>query len=187
MTKTGRPFGKLTMEDYSGKFEFMLWSDDYLKFKSFLMPGLFLFVEGNVVRKAWGDQNLEFKIRNIDLLNELAGKKVQGIALRFSFDLVTSDFSNSIEKLCKKNSGNSNFRMYLSDNTEGLQVELLSRSCRIKVSNDLIRELKKFGEVGIITDNGVVRWLSESIAKVAPAEKSEIGTISPTFMLEPVD
>ncbi len=143
MTKTGRPFGKLTMEDYSGKFEFMLWSDDYLKFKSFLMPGLFLFVEGNVVKKAWGDQNLEFKIRTIDLLNELAGKRVQGIALRFSFDLVNSDFINSIEKLCKKNSGNSNLTMYLNDSTEGIQVELLSRTCRIKVSNEFIRELKE--------------------------------------------
>ncbi len=59
LTKTGRPFGKLILEDYTGKFEFMLWSDDYLKFKSFLMPGLFLFVEGSVLRKSWGEQNLE--------------------------------------------------------------------------------------------------------------------------------
>ncbi len=187
MTKTGRPFGKLTMEDYSGKFEFMLWSDDYLKFKSFLMPGLFLFVEGNVVKKAWGDQNLEFKIRNIDLLNELAGKRVQGIALRFSFDLVNTDFINTIEKLFKKNTGNSNFRMFLNDLTEGIQVELMSRTVRIKVTNDFIRELKKFGEVGIVTDNGVVRWLSEIISQAAPVEKTEIGTISTTFVLEPVD
>jgi len=69
MTKTGRPFGKLILEDYSGKFEFMLWSEDYMKFKAYLMPGLFLFVEGSVVRKTWGDQELEFKgaIRNWNL------------------------------------------------------------------------------------------------------------------------
>ncbi|NOS94092.1 MAG: DNA polymerase III subunit alpha, partial [Cyclobacteriaceae bacterium] len=80
MTKTGRPFGKMFIEDYSGKAEVVLWSDDYLKFKSFLMPGLFLFIEGNIVKKAWGDQSLEFKIRSIDLLNELANKKLQGLA-----------------------------------------------------------------------------------------------------------
>jgi len=44
MTKTGKPFGKLSIEDYSGKFEFTMWSEDYLKYKSFLMPGLFLFM-----------------------------------------------------------------------------------------------------------------------------------------------
>jgi len=187
MTKTGRPFGKLSMEDYSGKFEFMLWSDDYLKFKSFLMPGLFLFIEGNVVRKSWGEQNLEFKIRNIDLLNEIASKRIQGIALRFSFDLVTQDFVKSIEKLCKKNSGNANFTLYLNDFSEGIQVELLSRAFRVKVGNDFIKELKKFGEVGIATDKGEIRWLSEIVHKPATAENTEIGTISPTFVLEPVD
>jgi len=184
MTKTGRPFGKLSMEDYSGKFEFLLWSDDYLKFKSFLMPGLFLFIEGNVVRKSWGDQNLEFKIRNIDLLNELASKRVQGVALKISVDLIDSTFINSIERLCKKNSGNSNLTMHVNDSTEGLQVELISRTCRIKVTNELIRELKKFGEVGIATDKGEVRWLSE----IAPLpETASVGTISSTFVLEPVD
>jgi DNA polymerase-3 subunit alpha len=187
MTKTGRPFGKLSMEDYSGKFEFMLWSDDYLKFKSFLMPGLFLFVEGNVVRKTWGEQNLEFKIRNIDLLNELAGKRVQGIALRLPFDLINQEFINSIEKICKKNSGNANFKLYLNDSMEGIQVELLSRSYRVKVSNELIRELKKYGEVGISTDKGEVRWLAEIAHKPTQTENTEIGTISPTFVLEPVD
>jgi DNA polymerase-3 subunit alpha len=187
MTKTGRPFGKLSMEDYSGKFEFMLWSDDYLKFKSFLMPGLFLFIEGNVVRKSWGEQNLEFKIRNIDLLNEIASKRIQGIALRFSFDLVTYDFVKSIEKLCKKNSGNANLTLYLNDFSEGIQVELLSRTFRVKVGNDFIKELKKFGEVGIATDKGEIRWLSEIVHKPATPENTEIGTISPTFVLEPVD
>ena len=187
MTKTGRPFGKLSMEDYSGKFEFTLWSDDYLKFKSFLMPGLFLFVEGSVVRKSWGEQNLEFKIRTIEILNELANKRVQGIALRFSIELLSPDFINTVEKLCKKNAGTSNLTLYLNDPTEGLNVELRARACRIKVGNDFIRELKKLGEVGIATDKGEVRWLSETINKQLPTEKTEVGTFSPTFVLEPVD
>jgi DNA polymerase III subunit alpha len=186
MTKTGRPFGKLVMEDYSGKYEFMLWSDDYLKFKSFLMPGLFLFVEGNVVRKSWGEQNLEFKIRSIDLLNELSIKKVQGVALKFSIENVSQEFVQAIEKLCKKNSGNSTIKFFINDSTEGLNVELLSRSTRIKVTNDFVRELKKLGDVGIVTDKGEVRWLIEQPKPIA-TEQSEIGTISSTFVLEPVD
>jgi DNA polymerase-3 subunit alpha len=81
MTKTGRPFGKLVLEDYSGKFEFMLWSDDYMKFKSYLMPGLFLLVEGACnVRKAWGDQSLEFKIRNIELLKRTSHQAGAGFS-----------------------------------------------------------------------------------------------------------
>ena len=187
MTKTGRPFGKLILEDYTGKGEFMLWSDDYLKYKSFLMPGLFLFIEGNILRKSWGEQNLEFKIRNIDLLNELATKRVQGLALRFPVQSVTGDFINMLEKLCKKNTGNAALRMYLKDDFESIQTELLSRSNRIKPSNSFIKELKKLGEVGVVTDKLEVRWLTEQAVKPALSLNTEVGTISSSFVLDLVE
>ena len=185
MTKTGRPFGKLFLEDYSGKSEIVLWSDDYLKFKSFLMPGLFLFIEGNIVRKSWGEQNLEFKIRSIDLLNELATKKVNGLALRFNVQSVTSQFIDSIDKLCKKNAGSAALRMYLKDESASLQAEVLSRSARIKPTNLLINELKRLADVGVVTDKQEVRWLTEQSLKLT--QKMEVGTISPDFVLEEVE
>ncbi|MBI3218352.1 MAG: DNA polymerase III subunit alpha [Bacteroidetes bacterium] len=185
MTKTGRPFGKMFIEDYSGKAEVVLWSDDYLKFKSFLMPGLFLFIEGNIVKKAWGDQSLEFKIRSIDLLNELANKKVQGLALRFTVQDVNRDFIDTIDKICKKNAGNSSIKMFLKDDFDSMQAELLSRSGRVKASNQLINELKKWAEVGVIGEKQDVRWLTDLAPKVT--QKTEVGTFSPTFVLDTVE
>ena len=185
MTKTGRPFGKLFLEDYSGKSEIVLWSDDYLKFKSFLMPGLFLFIEGNIVRKSWGEQNLEFKIRSMDLLNELASKKVQGLALRFRVQDVTTQFIDTLDKLCKKNSGNAALRVYLKDEIELLQSELISRTARIKPTNQLISDFKRFAEVGVVTDKLEVRWLGERVSKLT--QKTELGTFSPTFVLEEIE
>ena len=185
MTKTGRPFGKLFLEDYSGKSEIVLWSDDYLKFKSFLMPGLFLFIEGNIVRKSWGEQNLEFKIRSIDLLNELATKKVNGLALRFEVQAVTPLFIESIEKLCKKNSGTAVLRMYLKDDEASLQAEVLSRSARIKPTNLLINELKRLADVGVVTDKQEVRWLTEQSLKLT--QKTEVGMVATPFALEEVE
>jgi DNA polymerase-3 subunit alpha len=186
LTKTGRPFGKMQVEDYSGKYEFMLWSEDYLKYKSFLMPGLFLFIEGNVVRKTWGEMNLEFKIRNIEILNELASKRVAGLALRLPVLAINHDFVEELDRLCKKNAGNAALRLYLRDDLEAMQTELLARNSRIKPTNVFIKELKKLAEVGVITDKNEVRWLSE-VANKPVAVSAEVGTISPTFVLEPVD
>jgi DNA polymerase III subunit alpha len=184
MTKTGRPFGKMVVEDYSGKTEFTLWSDDYLKYKSFLMPGLFLFIEGHVIRKSWGEMNLEFKIRNMDLLNELGAKKVQGLALRFSIPTLTMEVIEQIDKLVKKNSGKAGLRVYLKGET--MQSEALARIATVKPSNELITGLKRWAEVGIITDKSEVRWLADQVLK-PEAPKEEIGTFSPTFVLEPVE
>ncbi len=180
MTKTGRPFGKLFIEDYSGKGEFVLWSDDYLKFKSFLMPGLFLFIEGTVVRKNWGEQNLEFKIRQIELLNELANKRVSGLALRANAESIDAMFIDTLDKLCKNNAGQAALRICLR--SQEAQAELLARAVRIKPTNALIRELKRIGEVGVVTDKQEVRWLSDQA--INAVAKAELGTISSNFVFE---
>jgi len=180
MTKTGRPFGKMAVEDYSGKYEFVLWSDDYMKFKSFLMPGLFLFIEGVVVRKAWGDMNLEFKLRNIEILNDLASKRVQGVALRVQAAAVNPEFIDTVERLCKKYTGNSSLQVYVTDDVE---VPLLSRTNRIKPTNALIRDLLPLAEVGFVTERNFVRWLTDKPHK-GEQSSGTVGTISPTFVLE---
>jgi len=149
MTKTGRPFGKLAMEDYSGKYEFVLWSDDYLKFKSFLMPGLFLLVEGNVLRKNWGEKNLEFKIRNIELLNEIGVKRAKGLQVKVNAASLNPDLVKKIEALCEEYSGGTPFYLKLRDEQENISLELLSRKFRIKPVNDMVKKMKKIPEVEV--------------------------------------
>ena len=46
VTKTGRNFGILTIEDFSGKAEIALWSDDYVKFQNYMEKGNNLVVNG---------------------------------------------------------------------------------------------------------------------------------------------
>jgi DNA polymerase-3 subunit alpha len=149
LTKTGRPFGKMIMEDYSGKFEFMLWSDDYLKFKSFLMPGLFLFVEGSVLRKTWGEQNLEFKIRNMELLNELGVKRTKGLQLKMNAVTINPGLISQIEMLCQEYSGGTPLYLKLRDEGENISLELLSRKFRVKPVNEMVSKIRRLPEVDV--------------------------------------
>jgi DNA polymerase III subunit alpha len=185
-TKTGRPFGKFTLEDYSGNFIFTLFGEDYLKFKNFMSQGWFLFVEGMIQRNNWGRMDVEFKIRNIELLNELIDKRVQGLALRLPVHAVTTELIDTIESLCKKNQGNAFLQLFIKDDYEALQVELLSRAYRISVTNPLVLEFRKYGEIGVVTEKGGVRWLTEDLHE-SEEELDELGTISPTFVLESAD
>ncbi|MBL7847221.1 MAG: DNA polymerase III subunit alpha [Cyclobacteriaceae bacterium] len=149
MTKTGKPFGKLVLEDYSGKFEFVMWSDDYLKFKSFLMPGLFLFVEGNVLRKTWGEQNLEFKIRSIDLLNEIGVKRAKGLEVRVATDVLNADLVKQMESIFSEYNGSTPLYLKLRDDKENITVDMLSRKFRVKPVNDMVKRMKKLPLVDV--------------------------------------
>ncbi len=148
-TKTGKPFGKFTLEDYSGNTSFVLFNDDYLKFKNFMNIGWFLFLEGSVVKNSWGQQNTEFKIRNIDLLNEIGVKRSKGVKLRINASEITKDLIGKIEDVCHEYSGNTPLYLKIRDEAENINLELLSRKFRVNPINDMVVKMKKSGEVEV--------------------------------------
>jgi DNA polymerase III subunit alpha len=148
-TKTGKPFGKFTLEDYTGNYTFTLFGEDYLKFKNFMNIGWFLFVEGVVVRNTWGQQNIEFKVRNIDLLNELGVKRCRGVQLQIKASDITQEMINSIEDVCHEYTGNIPLYVKIQDVQENINLELLSRKFRITPVNDMVKKVKKAGEIDV--------------------------------------
>jgi DNA polymerase-3 subunit alpha len=187
MSKSGRPYGKFTLEDYSGSFTFTLFGEQYQKYKNFMSQGWFLFVEGAVQRNTWGNMNLEFQVRNIEILHDLASKRVQGIALRLPLHAITHDVITTLEETAKKNSGNASLHLFIYDDQQAIQTELLSRTCRITATNTVFQEFKKLGELGVLTDKTGIRWLTTEEPKELNVEVVEDGTNSPTFVLEPTE
>jgi DNA polymerase-3 subunit alpha len=127
----------------------VLFGEDYLKFKNFMNIGWFLFIEGAVLRSSWGQQNLEFKIRNIDLLNEIGVKRSKGISLRVNTTEITPDLIGKIEGVCAEFSGNTPLYLKLKDEAENINLELMSRKFRVNPINDMVKKMKKVAEVEI--------------------------------------
>lgn len=175
-TKTGNPFGRMTLEDFSGNHTFTLFGRDYLEKKNYFIPGNQLFIEGIVARNTWGEQNLEFKIRNIHLLSDIAPTRVNGLALRVDVEMISHEFNDMLAALLEKHAGKSAFYLHLRDDVALSLAELRAQKVLIKPSNQLIRDLKKLGEVGVVTDRNEVRWLIENKTK---SEQSQ-----PTAQLE---
>lgn len=146
-TKTGKPFGKFSIEDYSGNYTFTLFGEDYLKYKTFMTHGWFLFIEGMVAKNSWGQQNVEIKIRNIDLLNELGLKRTKGIKLRVNSKEITNVLIDKIEGVCQQYAGNIPLYLKLRDEEENIDLEFLSRRFRVNPVNDMMKMIKKLPEV----------------------------------------
>jgi DNA polymerase-3 subunit alpha len=187
VTKTGKPFGKMILEDFSGntgKDALTFFGETYLKFRNFMNVGWFLYMEGNVLRSNWGAMNLEFKVRNIDLLNDIAQKKLMGVAIRVPLQTISTQFIESIEKICKKYPGNASLQIFIRDEEELIQAESLARNYRLKPVSDCFQDFKRLAEIGIITESMNVRWLADEQVKQQEVPEHVIGTISSTFVLE---
>jgi DNA polymerase-3 subunit alpha len=149
-TKTGRPFGKFTLEDYSGNHNFTLFSDDYLKFKNFMNTGWFVLVEGTVIKNTWGQQSIELKIRAMELLNEIGVKRTKGLQIMINSTDINKELIAGIESVCSAFAGNTPFFLKIKDEQENISLELLSRKYRVKPVNEMVKELKKFAEVEVV-------------------------------------
>jgi DNA polymerase-3 subunit alpha len=148
-TKTGKPFGKFTVEDYNGNYTFTLFGEDYLKFKNFMNTGWFLFIEGSVIKNTWGQQNIEFKIRNIDLLNEIGVKRSKGVQLKINAREITKDLIGKIEDVCMEFSGNTPLYMKIRDDQENIYLDVMSRRFRVNPVNDMVKKMEKAGELEV--------------------------------------
>lgn len=185
-TKTGRPFGRFTIEDFSGSFSTALFSEDYINLKKYLFTGACLLVEGNVQRPRYRDGQPEFKITTVELLSELAAKKITGVILQLNLHDISRESIEELESLCQKNKGKALLYIYITDNTATIRSEAVSRKYQINISSPFIQKLKKLGEVGIIIGKNSVSWLSTEKPDGISLEEANDGegTNSATFVLE---
>src|SRR5687768_667578 len=125
VTRTGRNFGSLTIEDFSGKTELMLWSDDYVRFQNYIEKGKNLLVHGNF-KQRYNSEQFEFKVTGICLLETAKQMLTKNLDLKLEPASLTSEFVQFMEKNVKSNPGKSSLKFHIYEPTENLQVSLYS-------------------------------------------------------------
>ncbi len=147
VTKKGKPFGILTIEGYEDSHTFYLFSDDYLRFKEFMVNSWFLFLKGVVITKPWGDQRPEFKINSISLLSEIRDKLSKSLTVNMKPKVVSAQLINQIETLVSQHPGNCSFKVSLIEESEKISVELLSRKFLVSPNDELLKSLETIPEI----------------------------------------
>lgn len=107
-TKTGKDYGRFTLSDYESSLEFMLFGNDYIKFKNYVDEvGRLVFVVAEA-RQRWAKEKdaapeYELRINSMELLDELLDKKTKKISLTFGLSAVTPRFTQTMTRICKDN------------------------------------------------------------------------------------
>src|SRR5690606_31325541 len=146
-TKTGKPFGTLTMEDYQGGHTFFIFGEDYVRFKEYFMTGWFLYLTGSVHPNKWKDGEFEFKINHIMLLSDVRSKMVKGLRVHIDLDDLTLELMEKLEDITHKYKGEAKLFINIIDKKENITLDLMSTKYNVDPSNDMIKELKSIPEV----------------------------------------
>jgi DNA polymerase-3 subunit alpha len=140
------PYAIITLEDYSGSYDFALFGRDYTDYSKYHnVPddgSIFLLFKGKVQPRKYRPEELETKINTITFLNEVLETHVHSVSLNISVDKITEDLVNELSNVMLENKGNASLRFHVFDPmNERNVVQMLSRSARVDLSQ---KELLQF-------------------------------------------
>ena len=126
VTKTGKNFGSFTIEDFSGKTEYVLWSEDYVKFKNYLEKGGNILLNG-FFRNRYNQPNVfEFKINTMSLLETVKQQLTRSVELSMHPSALTVDMIQFLEKNTRSYPGKSTLKFNVYEPKENLRVSMFT-------------------------------------------------------------
>lgn len=134
--KTGKHFSTMTLADYTDSHTFFFFGKNYVEFSKYCKTGLFLMIKGQVQPRFNSDQ-LEFKIRSIELLSEVRKNNIKSITLQVPLQVVTPELIQKIESMSIKNKGKALLRFNIWDAETKSMVSLFSRNTRVEMTHEL--------------------------------------------------
>ncbi|MBR1480997.1 MAG: DNA polymerase III subunit alpha [Paludibacteraceae bacterium] len=160
VSKTGNPYGRYTIEDYSGSFEFALFGDTYKQCAPLMKPSLYVYLTGAVQQAGTGrkwfkekpidDAEYEFVVQNVELLKDVQSKYAHALTLNLPIDTVTPAFTDELKEVCAAHPGALALRLALHDDTPHNNITLVARGVQIAIDRTLykwIRARERDGEL----------------------------------------
>jgi DNA polymerase-3 subunit alpha len=147
VSKTGKPFGNFTLEDYYGSHEFVLFGEDYVKNKLHMTIGYFVNIRGKVIENRWNDTvRIDFKIHSMQLLSELRDKMLKSITLNIPLRDISDNLIKHLDSLVKENTKEKDGTCYLKINVmdaeDNIQLTLPSRKIRVNPDNSFLSRIQ---------------------------------------------
>jgi DNA polymerase-3 subunit alpha len=149
MTKTGKPFGSFTVEDFTGNTTITLFGEDYGKLKQFLEPESLVFIRAKIQGRFGNNEELELKPYLVQYLGDVGDKLIRQLTLKMRLHDVRSGLIPELGLLLDSHKGSVPVRLQIVDVEKNWNVPMISKLHRVKVHNELVNALKNLtnGEV----------------------------------------
>ncbi len=153
-TKTGKPYSRTMLEDYSGSYELTLFGKDHEAFMQYMQPKATLFLEGVVEEKFFlkPEERAQgktapytFKVRKVTLLGNISDDLLTGFCMDITTPMLTQEFRQNLVKVVHKHKGNIPLTLYLFDPGTRYRIQFYSKKFQVAVTSEFIRDLRAIG------------------------------------------
>src|ERR1700754_1003228 len=148
VSKTGKQFGSLIIEDYTGKAEFMLWSEDYARYSNYLEKGKNLFLMGSF-KQRFNKAEFEFKIDKMMLLESIKPILTKQVIMDVEARFINPAMVEFIEKNIKKYPGKSSLKFNIVESKSQARVSLYTLGTGFEMNDEMSAFLETMPELEV--------------------------------------
>jgi DNA polymerase-3 subunit alpha len=147
-SKMGKQFGSFVVEDYSGKSEFILWSEDYARYSNYLEKGKNLFLTG-FFRQRYNKTEFEFKVDKMMLLESIKQHLTRQVVIDIEARLINEPLLNFIERNVKKFPGRSSLKFNISELRNNCKISLYTLENGFEMNDEMAAFLENTPEAEV--------------------------------------
>jgi DNA polymerase-3 subunit alpha len=119
----------------------MVFDKDYVEYSKFFFTGYYLLVKGRVQKRKYNEEEVEFKIKTINLLSSVKDELIKSITVRVKAEEVTAELIHELMTLIKDNPGETELKFLFYEPEEKIYLPMFSRSIRVRLNLELISYL----------------------------------------------
>ncbi len=130
-SKTGNKFATFVIEDFTDQNQFILFSEDYLKMKHFLVEGNSVLVSARIAPRNRHTDTLDIRVNKMVLLSEVLEKETNEINLRLRLSDINDEIVNTLLQLTKDFPGNCKLKFQVFDTEDNISIEMPAPKIKI--------------------------------------------------------
>jgi DNA polymerase-3 subunit alpha len=140
--KNGKPYGSFTLQDYSDSFRFMLFDKEYIDNSKFFIVGYYLLVKGRVQKRKYREDEIEFKIKTINLLSSVKDELIKTVTIKIDPENIDNELINDLKTLVSEHKGETELKFLFLDPDDKISLPMFSRTYRVRLNNELLTYLE---------------------------------------------
>jgi DNA polymerase-3 subunit alpha len=153
LTKTGKNYGVLFIEDFTGKTDFFMFQEDYVKYLNYYEKGMIIMIEGAFREKRFRQGEYEFSITKLHLLETVKSTLTKQLVIEVAPEFIDEDFVNFIDENIKSHPGKSSVKFNIYDSAKNHKVSMYTIENGFTMNDELahfLNENQHF-EVNVLT------------------------------------
>ena len=146
-TKTGKPCGFVTIEDYEGSGELAFFGEEWGKWNGMLTEGCTVFITAKCLQKYRDSDYYDFRISDIQYMQTIKKERIEKFTITMNDVAVDESLVNDIATMVVQNPGTTQLYIQIVDKEHKNSILLRSMAKTVNLTHDFINYIESNPEM----------------------------------------